>query len=335
MRATINFIVSILIFITPVIAQTQPLDAFQQNKRLGRGVNILGYDPIWRSRDQARFKEKHFELLKKAGFNSVRINLHAFRHMDKDNNWTLSKNWFDTLDWAVEKATANGLAVILDLHEYNVMAQDPGGNKEKFLSFWRQVSEHYKNAPDSVFFEILNEPNKALTPKLWNQYFREALAIIREKNPTRIVIIGPAFWNSVDHLDELELPQDDRYIIVTVHYYKPMQFTHQGASWTNQRDKVGISWGTDSEKNAVRADFEKVNAWTKKNNRPIFLGEFGAYDRAPMESRVRYTDFVARTAESFGWSWAYWQFDSDFILWDMKKDTWVEPILKALIPETK
>jgi len=114
-----------------------------------------------------------------------------------------------------------------------------------------------------------------------------------------------------------------------------MQFTHQGASWTNQRDKVGISWGTDAEKNAVRADFEKVNAWARKNNRPIFLGEFGAYDRAPMESRVRYTDFVARTAESFGWSWAYWQFDSDFILWDMKKDTWVEPILKALIPETK
>ena len=39
-----------------------------------------------------------------------------------------------------------------------------------------------------------------------------------------------------------------------------------------------------------------------------------AYEKAPMESRVRCTDSVARTAESMGWSWAYWQFDSDFNL---------------------
>lgn len=36
------------------VAQPQPLDAHEQNRQLGRGVNIVGYDPIWRSRDQAR-----------------------------------------------------------------------------------------------------------------------------------------------------------------------------------------------------------------------------------------------------------------------------------------
>ena len=82
----------------------------------------------------------------------------------------------------------------------------------------------------------------------------------------------------------------------------------------------------------MQDDFAKVTAWAKENNRPIFLGEFGAFDKGPMESRVRYTDFVCRTAEASGWSWAYWQFDSDFILWDMKSDAWVEPILHALIP---
>jgi endoglucanase len=67
-------------------------------------------------------------------------------------------------------------------------------------------------------------------------------------------------------------------------------------------------------------------------NRPILLGEFGAYDKGDMESRARYTAHAARTAESLGWAWAYWQFDSDFLLWDMQKDAWVAPILKALIP---
>jgi endoglucanase len=51
-----------------------------------------------------------------------------------------------------------------------------------------------------------------------------------------------------------------------------------------------------------------------------------------MESRVRYISSIARAAERQGWSWAYWQFDSDFILYDMQRDAWVEPILGALIP---
>jgi endoglucanase len=313
-------------------AQPQPLDAFEQNRRLGRGVNIIGYDPLWRSRDQARFHDKHFRLLKEAGFQSVRINLSPFRHMDQANSWELRRQWLETLDRAVSQATGQGLQVILDCHEYNRMGDDPEGHKAQFLAFWKQLSTHCKEVPNSVLFEILNEPNKKLTPELWNQYFHEALAIIRETNPTRSVVVGPAFWNSVDHLKELELPTDDQHLIVTVHYYKPMQFTHQGAAWTGQKDKTGVTWGTDAERKAVQDDFAKVTAWAKEYNRPIFLGEFGAYDKAPMDSRVRYTDRVARAAEASGWSWAYWQFDSDFLLWDMKADNWVEPILHALIP---
>lgn len=316
----------------PLMAQPQPLDAFEQNRRLGRGVNIIGYDPIWRSRDRARFQEKHFRLLKEAGFQSVRVNLQPFSRMDREQDWALNPQWLETLDWVVDKATAQGLQVILDFHEFTRMGENPEKNKEQFLAFWKQLSAHCQNAPNSVLFEILNEPNKKLTPSLWNEYLAEALAIIRKTNPTRTVIVGPAFWNSVDHLKELELPLDDAHLIVTVHYYKPMRFTHQGAAWTDQKDKTGIDWGTDEERKAVVDDFAKVSAWAKEHQRPIFLGEFGAYDKGPMESRVRYTDFVARTAEASGWSWAYWQFDSDFILWDMKADGWVEPILHALIP---
>jgi len=33
-----------------------------------------------------------------------------------------------------------------------------------------------------------------------------------------------------------------------------------------------------------------------------------------------------------GWSWAYWQFDSNFIVYDVNNDKWVEPVLNALIP---
>jgi endoglucanase len=335
MKAILLSIAATLVAAT-TLAQPKAVDAFDQNKKLGRGINIIGYDPIWRSKEQARFQEKHFRQLKEAGFNSVRINLHPFRHMDATNGWALRDSWLEVLDWAMKHAQVQGLMAILDLHEFNAIGRDPEANKEKFLAFWRQISAHCQNAPSSVVFEILNEPSQKLTPSMWNEWLREALAIIREKNPARTVIVGPAFWNSVDRLHELELPDSDRNLIVTVHYYKPMEFTHQGASWTNQRDKLGVDWlGTPEELGAIQRDFDKVAAWAKEHNRPIYLGEFGAYDKAPMESRARYLASVTRAAEARGWSWGYWQFDSDFILYDVKRDEWVEPILRALFPKSE
>jgi endoglucanase len=182
-------------------------------------------------------------------------------------------------------------------------------------------------------FEILNEPNKAITTPLWNAMLKECLAIIRQTNPDRNVVIGPSWWNSINSLNTLELPSDDHHIIVTVHYYLPMRFTHQGAAWSKDTANLsGVTWGTDAEKEAVAKDFAPVQDWSKANNRPILLGEFGAYDKGDMDSRVKYTSTVARTAESLRWAWTYWQFDSDFIVYNVDQDTWVQPIHKALVP---
>jgi endoglucanase len=250
-----------------------------------------------------------------------------------DANYELKPEWLKTLDWAVEKALAANLVVILDLHEFTNVAENPEHFHPMILAFWKQIGERYKRASNDMVFEILNEPNGKLTPALWNQYSSEALAVIRATNPERNVIIGPAFWNNIGYLSKLELPEADRHLIVTVHYYTPMEFTHQGAPWSKETVNLsGVNWGTDAEKARAVKELGVAAEWAKQHDRPIFLGEFGAYDKAPMESRARYTEHIARTAESYGWSWGYWQFDSDFILYDIDHDHWTEPIWKALIP---
>ena len=322
---------AMVVFVLCLAGVSSAVDPFIQNQKLGRGVNIIGYDPLWNSRDQARFKTGYFQMIKEAGLGNVRINLHPFRRVNQGNDFALPASWWETLDWATSNALQSGLMVILDLHEFGAMGTDPETNKPKFLAFWRQVSERFRNAPDNVLFEILNEPSRKLTPEMWNQYFGEALAIIRKTNPTRTVIVGPAGYNSIGQLGELKLPEDNRNIILTVHYYSPMEFTHQGASWAGYKDKVGVEWkGTDAQKSAVERDFAKAQTWAKDRNRPVFLGEFGVYDKAPMESRVRYLAFLAGTVEKLGWSWAYWQFDGDFVLYDIQSDKWVEPVRDAL-----
>jgi endoglucanase len=72
--------------------------------------------------------------------------------------------------------------------------------------------------------------------------------------------------------------------------------------------------------------------WGDTNNRPIFMGEFGAYSKADMEFRTTWTSYMARAAEERGFSWAYWEFCSGFGVYDQAAQNWVEPIYKALIP---
>ncbi|HXR46726.1 MAG TPA: glycoside hydrolase family 5 protein [Candidatus Limnocylindrales bacterium] len=311
-------------------------DAFSQCRQLGRGVNVLGYDPIWESFDKARFRKEYFNVIRTGGFDTLRANLFPFNHMDAGPGYQLSDSWWGTMDWIVTNALAVHLNVIVDFHEFEVMGKDAQGNKDRFLAFWRQAAPHFRKAPSNVVFEILNEPNGKMTSDIWNEYLAEALAIIRQSNPTRTVIIGPASWNSIDQLDELKLPDQDRHIVVTVHYYKPMDFTHQGAPWVKPQYKVGVVWkGTAEEREAIESDFQKVQDWAKQHDRPVLLGEFGAYEDGDMASRARYTACVARTAEQFNWSWAYWQFDKDFIVYNIPKNQWVEPIYHALIPSPR
>jgi len=247
----------------------------------------------------------------------------------------LREHWWKVLDWAVENALANGLMIILDMHEYHAMADDPVARKNMWLTFWKQVAERYQNSSDDVLFELLNEPNGKLNSELWNDFLLEGLAVVRNSNPHRTVIIGPAQYNQINQLDSLILPEKDRNIIVTIHYYSPMAFTHQGASWVGRTDSLGVQWlGNAEEKQAILDDFAQAQNWSKKHNRPLFLGEFGVYDKADMESRTRYLSFLIETIENLGWSWAYWQFDSDFILYDIDNEHWIEPVLKALIPKT-
>jgi endoglucanase len=299
---------------------------------LRRGINVLGYDPIWRDPAKGRFQEKHFRAIRDGGFDFIRVNLHAFRHMNPSGE--IDKAWLERLDWVVANATKAGLAVILDEHDFDACSKDPAMCRVALGNFWKQVAPRYRRAPPGVMFELLNEPHASLDAPAWNQLLVEMLAIVRKTNPNRTVVIGPTGWNNMNALATLRLPDEDRNILVTFHYYEPFRFTHQGASWTDMVAVKGIGWGSGEDRERLAADFAKVADWSRRNRRPILLGEFGAYDKSgtPMELRAAYTSAVAREAEKNGFSWAYWQFDSDFVAWDMGKDGWVEPIRGALIP---
>ena len=146
-----------------------------------------------------------------------------------------------------------------------------------------------------------------------------------------------------------------------------MLFTHQGAEWSGpEYQTLGVQWpgppeepldpvpgvsevawaltwfqsyNTDpSDRNAAGAKLllDDLKWAAKQGERfdcPLWLGEFGAYGKADMQSRVNWTTFVREEAEKRGMSWAYWEFGAGFGVYDREAGEWRVELLRALLPE--
>jgi endoglucanase len=140
----------------------------------------------------------------------------------------------------------------------------------------------------------------------------------------------------VSALPRLKLPENDRRLIVTVHYYLPFAFTHQGAPWNQPVLPTGLNWdGSAEQQEAMDNDFKLVIDWAKKADRPVYIGEFGAFEKAPLESRARWTQAVRERCEMHQMGWSYWELASGFGILDPATGRWREPLLQALLPSTQ
>jgi len=279
-------------------------------------------------------KDEYFQIIKEAGFDTVRIPIRWSNHADISPPYKIQDDFFRRVDWVVNKSLEQNLVTMMNIHHYDEIMQDPAGHKDRFLELWRQISEHYKDFPETLFFELLNEPHGELTDRIWNELVEEAVKIIRETNPTRKIVFGPTGWNSVYNLDGLVIPAGEENIIVTFHLYTPFEFTHQGAEWVSPSPAVGTEWmGSEAEQKQITDELDIAVQWAMQHGSvSLFLGEFGAYSRADMDSRVRWTYFVGREAEKRNISWSYWEFCSGFGAYDPVQEEWRESLLNALIP---
>jgi len=319
---------------TPVVTPAESVSVFAWNARLGRGVNLSALEAPQEGEWGITLQEEYFDKVAEAGFDSIRLPVRFSAHADPEPPYTISPAFLARVDWAVQQALKRNLAIVLDMHHYLEMMDVPAQHKERFLALWGQIAEHYRDYPPEVMFELLNEPNTALSASVWNEIVAEALAVIRRTNPERPVIVGPVNWNAFDALPDLQLPPDDPYLIVTFHYYLPFPFTHQGAEWIEGSDAwLGTRWeGTPEEQKTIQEHFAQVAAWARAQGRPVYLGEFGAYQKADRASRQRWTSFVARQAEANGFSWSYWEFCGSFGIYDPIRHAWRTELLQALLP---
>lgn len=344
--------------------------AYLAAKGFMRGVNLANYLEV---PPGERWSKLHtvadLKLIRAEGFDHIRLPVCWHRYSGPAPDFKLSGDIFAKTDEMVTNATALGLNVIINLHNFNEFTTDPDANKAWFLAIWRQVAEHYAHAPDGVTFELINEPKDAATTVRMNPIYVDAIREIRKTNPHRTIFVGPGKWNSPDELVNLRLPDNDDNIIVTVHCYEPFMFTHQGASWAGpDRQVTGIvfpgppsvplepspgldlkPWVLDwihryntlpsasnpSNPQAFRRKIQQAKEWSEKYGRPIHFGEFGAFTKADQASRARFYAAFRQELDAAGIGWAIWDWKSGFNYWDSKTQQPLPGMREALFPRKR
>ena len=310
------------------------IDPFKINSKLYPGINLGNALEAPNEGDWGvTIKDEYLRIIKDAGFNSVRIPIRWSAHTEIDTPYTLDYSFLARVKHVIDEALKNNLTVVINIHHFEEIFQNPEAQHDKFLSIWEQVSRIFKDYPESLVFEILNEPHDNFTAELWNEYFPEAIEVIRRTNPDRTLIVGTAGWGGISALNDLEIPNDEQNLIITVHYYEPFHFTHQGAEWSDGSEAwLGTTWSaTFEEVTSMKNHFDQIDAWAIENNRPIYIGEFGAYYKADMYSRHLWTGYVVNQCQQHNFSWAYWEFCSGFGAWNPESKTWNQALLSALI----
>lgn len=330
---TLCFILLLLISFS-VRAQERE-HAFEVNERLGRGIN---YGNMFEAPSETAWgnpwKPEYAGMIADLGFNHVRIPI-RWEPADRSAEtapYTINANFLERIKQVVDSCLNNGLMAIINMHHHEALYEDPEGQKARFLAQWKQISEYFKDYPDDLLFEILNEPHGNLTAEKWNVFLADALNTIREDNPDRVVLIGMAEYGGLGGLSKLEIP-DDQNIILTVHYYNPFHFTHQGAEWADGSEAwLGTEWtDTETERQVIQNDFAPLKTVEEQEKVPIHIGEFGAYYKADMQWRVKWTTYLGRYFESLGWSWAYWEFSAGFGIYAPASQTYYEELVDALL----
>lgn len=330
----------------------------KQLKGFLRGVNLGGWISQFDKYEKEHFDtfitEKDIENIASLGFDHVRVPVDyvLFEEEDgtqKDDGLFYLKN---CREWC-EKYHLN---MLIDLHEcygysFDPLKKDMDRKKffyddelqARFFALWKRILNCFKDYPNQVAFEPLNEVVLHEVKDAWNEIAGRYIKMVREICPDHYVIIGGVAYNNVMSVPLLDLPVDDK-VVYNFHCYEPMVFSHQGAYWMEgmpldyrisypktlaEYRKAGDELPCDLN-GAVYTEgiseigegfFEDIFApaieKAEKDGVYLYCGEYGVIDRADPEDRLRWMRDIHAVFLRHGIGHALWNYkEKDFGLVD-------------------
>lgn len=293
---------------------------------LGGALEAPGNEGDW------GYKVRRADLvrLKTAGFDTVRLPVKWSTRTGLTAPYEIDLAFLQRVDEVVRWAGEIGLNVVLNVHHYDELSIDPDRHESRLEAIWDQLAYHYATAPDFLIFETINEPHSKMSPQRTDRLNARLLARIREDNPDRWVILGTANWGNLDGLKKTD-PVSSWRTMLTYHDYAPYTFTHQGVPWADDPPPVGQRWGSRADRKEMNRALNSALKLQEKHRIPVFVGEFGVYEKVPLDQRALWTKAMREGLEARGMSWCYWDYATTLKAYDQDSEAWIPEIKAALL----
>jgi endoglucanase len=307
----------------PAGAPAADLDAWSAAKAMGLGVNIgntLENTTAWETGwGNPPITKEFVQSLAGHGFRVVRVPVawDTYAHNGQIDREKL-KHVGEVVDWI----TASGMFAVVNIHwdggwidsddqkkfpkTYHTFSPEA---EQKFKSYWTQISSYFANRDQRVVFESLNEEsnfeNAGSEKKAFetlghvNQLFIDTVRATGGNNAKRLLIIaGPSTNIDKTTSGNFIIPKDTvpHKLLLSVHYYTPWPFV--GMEHDESWGKMRMTWGTPEDVAELKEQMDKMEAYSKKNDIPAFIGEYGATTSKDDRSRVKWMLSVILSAEA-------------------------------------
>ncbi len=332
---------------------------------VGKGINLDGWfvhsnpiPEIW----QSGVGSADLRLLRTLGITFVRFPVEPQAFIAAGGG--LDRTNLPYLDAAIALILRGGLNVVLDIHpdaDYQKSVLLGGAPLTRYLRFISALAGHLVgHDPHRLALEPMNEPFNPQTGACdassswdWNPLQQRLWRAARRAAPRLTLVVTGPCWSGADQLPQVTALPDPN-LIYTFHFYTPMLFTHQGATWAGDpfpylsgvpypataarvnkmlpQLLAGIAdpttrgdveaqlqqYAADGwDKNLLREHLQTAVDWGKAHHLRLFLGEFGVYKpHAPVRDRYTWVRHVREIAEGAGVGWAMWEYNKDFGLLD-------------------
>ena len=200
---------------------------------------------FWQAFRQNYITQADIQYIAQQGANTIRLPFNYKLFTDEDYmGETGKKEVFALMDRLVEWCRAEGLYLILDMHDC------PGGQTGDniddglFCHIWQQIARHYRNEPVILGYELMNEPiahffeNKDSLNQLLEPLYKRAVKAIRQVDKNHIILLGGARWNS-DFFMFTDWTFDSN-IMYTCHRYGGPATAEAIKDYIDFRDKTGL-----------------------------------------------------------------------------------------------
>lgn len=265
-----SWLLAASLFILPSVAPAQ------QRVLRYAGVNIAGAEFNSAKRPGTLYKDytypaaTDFGYFAGKGMNIVRLPF-LWERLQPTPNGELDATQLALIEKAVAQAKAQGMHVILDVHNYakyqGTRLGSEGTPGSLLADLWTRLATAFKD-DDAVIFGLMNEPN-AIDAASWAAIAQEAITAIRATGARNLVLVpGTAYtgahsWISSSNATAATTIHDPaNNLAFEVHQYLDKDYS--GTSG----DCVSPTVGADK--------LRGFTDWLRQNGKRGFLGEFAA-----------------------------------------------------------